>query len=154
ASLLLVGPLLVPDLRPALEAVPGLRLLGERPYAELPGVLAAADACLLPFRRTPFNVARDSLKLYEYLAAGRPVAATATPQALRLAPSIEVSAEVDGPDGFARACARALKDDAPAPREARRDAATRHAWSARAEVLRDLVGVRELAPARASRRGG
>ncbi|MCO5169739.1 MAG: glycosyltransferase [Planctomycetes bacterium] len=139
ASLLLVGPLLVPGLRPALESVPGLRLLGERPYAELPGVLAAADGCLLPFLRTPFNAARDSLKLYEYLAAGRPVAATETPQTLRLASVVEVAPEAEGPDGFARACARALGDDLPAGRRARRAVAADQAWSTRRAALRAAV---------------
>lgn len=138
ASLLLVGPLLLPGLRSTLEGVPGARLLGERPYAALPGVLAVADACLLPFRRTPFNLARDSLKLYEYLAAGHPVAATATPQALRLAPLVEV-ADDDRPASFARACVRAVADDDASRRAARRATAATHAWASRAAALRKWV---------------
>jgi glycosyltransferase involved in cell wall biosynthesis len=142
ASVVLVGPLLVPALRPALEAIPGLVLLGEQPYARLPGLYAAADVCLLPFRLTPFNIARDSLKLYEYLAAGRPVVATATPQALRLAATAGDLHVCSSPAEHARACARA----AAGGRRAGRHDSTPHAWAARAQSLRVAAGREATAP--------
>lgn len=136
ASVALVGPLLVPALRTALEAIPGLVLLGEQPYARLPGIYAAADVCLLPFLLTPFNVARDSLKLYEYLAAGRPVVATETPQAQRLAATPGDLHLCGSPAGFARACARAAAERSPT---GKRDS-TPYAWTARARSLLAATG--------------
>lgn len=40
----------------------------------------AFDVCLLPTPVTPFNLARDPLKVYEYLACHKPVVATALEQ--------------------------------------------------------------------------
>jgi glycosyltransferase involved in cell wall biosynthesis len=47
----------------------------------------AADACLLPHRRTPLTEAMSPLKLYEYLASGTPTVAT----------DLEPVRRVDGP---------------------------------------------------------
>lgn len=134
ASVVLVGPCPDPRLRARLEGIAGVHLFGTRPYAELPALLAGADACLLPWRATPFNAARDSSKLYEYLAAGRPVAASATPQAERFAEALELADPAAGPGGFAAACARALERGAP-PWSGLESAT----WSARASQLRGWV---------------
>lgn len=40
----------------------------------------ALDVCILPVPVTPFNLARDPLKVYEYLACHKPVVATALTQ--------------------------------------------------------------------------
>lgn len=139
ASVVLVGPLLVPALRPALAAIPGLVFLGEQPYARLPGIYAAADVCLLPFRLTPFNVARDSLKLYEYLAAGRPVVATATPQALRLAETVKVVPAASCGRSFAEECERVVKAGSAGRAERGRNHAQDASWWVRARAMSSMA---------------
>lgn len=54
-------------------------LTGHRPYKEIPSLLAAADVCLLP--RLENETTREIVpqKLYEYLAAGKPVVASRLP---------------------------------------------------------------------------
>jgi glycosyltransferase involved in cell wall biosynthesis len=75
--------------------------------AEVVALIAASDACLIPHARTPLTEGMSPLKLYEYLAGGRPVAATALPPIARVAhPRVALSAE--GPDAFADAVTRAL----------------------------------------------
>ncbi|MGC1165814.1 MAG: glycosyltransferase [Solirubrobacterales bacterium] len=54
---------------------------------QVAAVAQAADACLLPHNRTPLTEAMSPLKLYEYLASGRPVVAT----------DLEPVRQVDGP---------------------------------------------------------
>lgn len=56
-----------------------IKMVGFRPYAEMPGFLAAADVCLLPAYdiETMRNIV--PIKVYEYLAAGKPVIATELP---------------------------------------------------------------------------
>ena len=58
-------------------------LSGWQPYRELPRYVAAADICLLPAYRN--DVMRDivPIKVYEYLAAGKPVISTRLPGVLR-----------------------------------------------------------------------
>lgn len=67
------------------QDVVGRRILLDQwqPYGELPRFLAAADLCLLPAYRN--DVMRDivPIKVYEYMAAGKPVVATRLPGLVR-----------------------------------------------------------------------
>lgn len=53
-----------------------LLLLRGVPFESVPGVLGAADICLLPRRDLPLFTTFIPAKLFEYLAAGRPVIGT------------------------------------------------------------------------------
>ena len=63
-----------------LERQPNIRLLGQKPYSELPAYSAAFDVALIPFVSTELTAAVNPIKLREYLAAGLPVVATALPE--------------------------------------------------------------------------
>ncbi|NIV37588.1 MAG: glycosyltransferase, partial [Anaerolineae bacterium] len=54
-------------------------LTGRRPYDQIPGLVAAGDVCLLPSEEN--DTTRDivPMKVYEYLAAGKPVVACRLP---------------------------------------------------------------------------
>jgi hypothetical protein len=78
-SIVLAGPLQVPDHYATLRELPGVHLPGSVGRADLTGLVRAADVCLVPHVRNSMTEAMSPLKLYEYLAAGRPVAAVALP---------------------------------------------------------------------------
>jgi glycosyltransferase involved in cell wall biosynthesis len=82
ATLVLVGRVQVDDAR--LRAFPNIRLLGQRPYADLPAYAAAFDVALVPFVRNELTAAVNPIKLREYLCAGLPVVATALPEIVLL----------------------------------------------------------------------
>ena len=75
-SLVLVGPLKDRAHLGPLLAEPNVFHHGAVAHAEVPAIVAGADACLIPHHRTDLTVAMSPLKLFEYLAAGRPVAVT------------------------------------------------------------------------------
>ncbi len=56
-----------------------ISLIDFRPFAEMPSYLAAADVCLLPALPVPTMQNIVPIKMYEYLAAGKPVIATRLP---------------------------------------------------------------------------
>lgn len=137
ATIALVGPE-VPGsgARARLEGLPGALLPGAVSHDELTRWAAGADALMVPFAPTPFNEARDCLKLWEYLATGRPVAATSFAHARRLGGVIEVADPADGAQGLARACERALASATDVGARERRCAAARDgAWPRRAADL-------------------
>jgi glycosyltransferase involved in cell wall biosynthesis len=81
-SLLLVGPKDPGcDQRrlAALQHRPNVHWAGQQPAAALPGYLRLMHVGLVPYTPSPFNRASFPLKALEYLAAGRPVAATDLP---------------------------------------------------------------------------
>jgi glycosyltransferase involved in cell wall biosynthesis len=63
-----------------------LLLTGRVPFERIPAHLAAADVCLLPFARNPATEHITPIKLYEYMAAARPVLANELPGVMRDVP--------------------------------------------------------------------
>ncbi|MFI2753348.1 glycosyltransferase [Cellulomonas sp. P22] len=75
-TLVLVGPALLPAADLARLTRAGVYLTGPRPAAQVPGYLQHADVLVVPHVVDDFTGSLDPLKLYEYLAAGRPVVST------------------------------------------------------------------------------
>ncbi len=55
-----------------------VHLIQRKPYRLIAGYIRHFDVCLLPFKINPLTHAVNPLKIYEYLALGKPVVATAT----------------------------------------------------------------------------
>jgi GT2 family glycosyltransferase/glycosyltransferase involved in cell wall biosynthesis len=74
-SFVLIGQVFGRDVK-ALESLGNVRLLGNKPYAEIPAYLHGFDACVIPFLLNQVTKATDPVKLYEYFSLGKPVIAT------------------------------------------------------------------------------
>ncbi|MCM3270693.1 glycosyltransferase [Paenibacillus elgii] len=55
-------------------------LLGEKPYGELPSYIQLFDVCIIPFIVNNLTLATNPVKVYEYLAAGKPVVSSDLPE--------------------------------------------------------------------------
>ncbi len=119
----------------ALTREPNIHLLGPRSYTELPDVLRAADAGLIPYRRNTLTESIFPMKVYEYLAAGLPVVATPLPA---LADVADVLTAPDA-QGFAELLDEALAEDSPERRAERSRAAESHSWDRRLEEIATAV---------------
>lgn len=78
-SFVFVGPLMDPAHFDSLRARPNVHLLPACRADEVSSYLAGFDACILPHRDTQLTRSMDPVKLYEYIAAGTPVVASALP---------------------------------------------------------------------------
>jgi glycosyltransferase involved in cell wall biosynthesis len=137
-SFALVGPVGPGDPRAdvsRLAAEPNIHLLGTRSYEQLPSVLRAAGAGLIPYALNELTRSIFPMKVYEYLAAGLPVVATPLPSL----------AEVEGVDsapdaeGIARLLDEALARDTPERSAARSHAAEAHSWERRLEEIATAI---------------
>ena len=133
-SFVLIGSTVGADVR-SLRALPNVHLLGERPYASLPGFLHAFDVALIPFRRTALTEATNPVKLYEYLAAGTPIVAVELPELTPFRGLFYPMAS--GADLVA--AAEAAFGEGQELRRARVEAARGHTWAARVDVLSAAV---------------
>jgi glycosyltransferase involved in cell wall biosynthesis len=122
----------------AITAEPNIHLLGPRAYGELPDVLRAADAGLIPYARNDLTASIFPMKVYEYLAAGLPVIATPLPA---LANVQDVLTAADAP-GIARLLDEALANDSPERRAERSRAAAAHSWDRRLEEIAAALDAR------------
>lgn len=98
---------------------------------------ASADACIVPHVRSRLTVAMSPLKLYEALAAGRPVAAVDLPP-MRGIDDRVVLADDDGPAAFAAAVRRALSFG-PASEEQRLAFIAANAWARQHDKILQLA---------------
>ncbi len=64
----------------SLEKYSNIKLVGEVPYQELTQWLYGFDVCLLPFKVNDLTLATNPVKVYEYLAAGKPVVSVDLPE--------------------------------------------------------------------------
>jgi glycosyltransferase involved in cell wall biosynthesis len=131
-SVVLVGPLEDRAHLAPLLAEPNVFHHGTVAHAEVPAIVAGADVCLIPHHRTDLTVAMSPLKLYEYLAAGRPVAVTdLEPMSAVAGPVFRVA-----PGGDFRPAVAAALEAGPMTEPERRRFIEANAWpSRRAQAL-------------------
>ncbi|WP_114993595.1 glycosyltransferase [Synechococcus sp. UW179A] len=120
-----------------------VHLLGTRNYSTLPAYLAHADVALLPLQLNDYTRHMYPMKFFEYLAAGRPVVATAIP-------ALEDQADVAmlcPPDAvaFEAAIHRALAQQGPVL-ELRLERARLHTYSTRTRAMLDCLDHHGLMP--------
>ena len=85
--------------------LPNVRFLGPKPYETLPAYVAVFDVAILPFRIDDVTVATSPIKLFEYMAARKPIVATDLPEC-RGYESVSIGV---GPGAFVACLERALE---------------------------------------------
>lgn len=110
-----------------------VRLTGEVPYAEVARYVATFDVGLLPFTTRPLTCGTNPVKVYEYLAAGVPVAASPLPEMEAFGNCVTIVRDGDW--------ITAVRDllEAPPDVAALQAFAARHTWEHRAEELLDFI---------------
>jgi len=136
-SFVLVGPVSISDEEgqralQILRTLPNAHLLGRKQVQEVPLYINACDVCLLPYRVNEWTRNIDSLKLYEYLACGKPIVATDVPAAQRFSNVVQIA---ESEDDFVTSMQVALSEDNSALYDARRHIATQHTWQQRVGAL-------------------
>jgi glycosyltransferase involved in cell wall biosynthesis len=139
------------------DASKKVHLLPPRPFEELIRTAAAASVGLVPVKADNLsNFLGDTNKLFEYLMAGLPVAASDLPEIRRVVtkgdPPVGELFDPDSPDSIADSIRRVLSDRATYERrrtEARRLALERFNWNIEEQVLLGLYG--KVLPAHAER---
>lgn len=135
-SVTLIGPMLEPGHFAPLRGFANVTIRPPAGRAEVSGVIAHADAGLIPHARNPLTRSMSPLKLYEYLAGGRPVTAVDLPP---IAAARDPRVVLVGPgEDFAAAVGRAL-DIGPAGEAERRAFVERNSWNRRFEHLLDVA---------------
>jgi hypothetical protein len=105
-SILIVGP--VKYGLDKLKKHSNIVTVGAKKYQVLPQYLACMDVCLIPFKLNELTLASNPVKLYEYLAAGKPVVSTALPEVCNNASEVVMIAKSD--DDFIKKVEEAVNE--------------------------------------------
>ncbi|KOR89611.1 glycosyltransferase [Paenibacillus solani] len=117
----------------SVEKLNNVWLLGEKPYHELPAYLHRFHVALIPFVKNELTQATNPVKLYEYLAAGKPVVSTELPEVKAVAPNLVKIAGT--PVQFEEAIEAALLESDDHIIEQRQQFAKLNNWNRRYEAL-------------------
>jgi glycosyltransferase involved in cell wall biosynthesis len=110
--------------------------LGHRDKEALPGYLKAFDVCLNTFRINELTQSVNPLKIYEYLAAGRPVVSVDMPGVADFSREIEIAGDYPA---FLKAIEKVLAAENSALKAHRLQAARAHSWENRLRSMLDLL---------------
>ena len=134
-SVVLIGPDHLRDVERERLRLPNIFHVGPVPYVQLPEYMRRFDVCIVPHNVTPFTESLNPIKLWEYLALGKPVVSTRVagfrdyPQLVYLA---------DGAEELAARAMQALSEPTHLAQERRAEAA-RHSWETRCDAIENIV---------------
>ena len=136
ATIALVGPnMLTATATARLQALPYVVFTGSIPYTRLPQIMRAFDVCIVPHRVTPFTESLNPIKLWEYLAAGKPIVSTDVAGFRDYPEHVAIARDAEA---FAQAVQSVLREDDSKAR-ARRDEARHHSWDTRLDAILDVL---------------
>lgn len=130
-SFVFVGPVIDRAHFAPLNGVSNVHFLGPRSFEHVPAYVGSFDACILPHEQSELTTSMDPLKLYEYLAAGKPVVATELP--LNQPPDLVRA--VAGAEAFVAALAEALDGRWRPSQASLRRYLAEATWSNRVDVV-------------------
>ena len=135
-SVVLVGPNhLTPAEQAQLTACGNVHLPGPVPYAEIPRWMRAFDVCIVPHRVTNFTESLNPIKLWEYLAAGKPIVSTPVAGFRDYPIQVRLAA---GLDAFADAVRDGLEEGVSLA-SSRREEARKHSWESRVDRIEAIL---------------
>jgi len=113
-----------------IENLPNIYMLGKKQYEDLPSYLKAFDVCLNPYILDETAMNCSPLKLYEYLATGKPVVSVDMPEARKFNGLISIGHDYAE---ILRLLGEAIKPEATSQGRiaARIDAVKEHGWDNR-----------------------
>lgn len=83
-----IGPATGKNITSIFSAMPNVHLFGKKPYSRLPAFAVNFDVCWVPFKVNEMTRTINPLKVYEYLALGKPVIAPPLPDLAKLKPAV------------------------------------------------------------------
>ena len=117
-----------------LHGLPNVRVLGPRPYADLPGYLQHSTVGIIPFQVSALIQSVSPLKLYEYMAAGLPVVSTRWRELEQLSAPVHLA---NSAAAFVEAVRTAIAERG-ARREEYRAYAKQQSWESRGQTVETL----------------
>ena len=128
-SLVLLGPVEAHarDAVTRLAQLPNVVHIEGQPQRDIPGFVTAFDVCLNPFCRSEAADSVNPLKVYEYLASGRPVVSTAM-KALQREDAGRMIAFAASRSEFCRLIDECLAPDVQIAVRERQEAAAPYSW--------------------------
>jgi glycosyltransferase involved in cell wall biosynthesis len=131
-----VGHVTAGDYR-QLRKQPNVTFFDQMPYEKMPRLCASFDVCLLPWKMTRWIIDCSPLKLFEYMAAGKPIVSVPIPEvADNYADLVSIAYTKEQ---FCRAIKWELENDSHERRRKRIAIAGANSWENHNKYLADII---------------
>ncbi len=124
---------------------PNVHVFPQATQSKLSHYLAEFDVCIMPFRDLPITRSMNAVKLYEYLAAGKPVIAPDLPETRPLRDAGLIATYQSFEESFALLTEAASEAD-PSAMQARVAFARENTWSHRLDALSQVLDTIDAPP--------
>jgi glycosyltransferase involved in cell wall biosynthesis len=118
-----------------------VHLWPRHPYARLGQLLASFDVATIPFKVDKLTEAVSPIKLFEYMAGGKPIVSTPLPECAKYAPVRVAGTTAQFLDGIEWALGPGRGED---HRQSLQACARQNTWSARVRGVLDLLAARGM----------
>ena len=135
-TIVLIGPVGRLAKVEKLNDLPNIHLLGKKDYERLPNYLKAFDVCINPFIMDEVGENVSPLKLYEYLATGKPIVSVNMPEAEKFGELVRIG---HTKEDFLSQLEEALNESNPDLAFKRMQISHQHSWDKRFDVLNEII---------------
>lgn len=131
-SFVFVGRVLTPAYFKTIMNYPNVHFLGHRKSADIPDYMKNFDVCIIPHKINELTNSMNPLKIYEYLACGRPIVSTPVAGIEDFEKYIYLAKDSKA---FSGAIVKSIFDNNGTLEKERRDIVHPHSWDNRAKDL-------------------
>jgi len=115
---------------------PNVYFLGKLPYERIPHLCACFDVCMLHWKMTEWIKYCNPLKMFEYMASGKPIVSVPIEEVMQYSDIISIASTKEQ---FPNAIQWELQNDTPERASKRIDIARQHSWDSHIERLSNII---------------
>jgi glycosyltransferase involved in cell wall biosynthesis len=119
--------------------LPNVHFIGTRRYHELPTYLAGIDVCVTPHRVTAFTESLNPIKLWEYLAVGKPIVSTPVAGFRDFSDHVTLATSAEEWGAALHAITDMTDDRIRFDRDCRRQIVNSHGWPVRVDQIEAIL---------------
>lgn len=109
-----------------------VEFLGRIAYEDVPHYLASMDVTIIPHRIDEFINSTNPMKMYDYLAVGKPIVTTPGAGTDMFSELLEIH---EDQKAFSDAITRAIETDSLTLEQKRKEAVSEHSWKQRVQIM-------------------
>jgi glycosyltransferase involved in cell wall biosynthesis len=119
-----------------LKRLDNVYFLGRIPYEKIPKLCASFDVCMLQWKMNEWIRCCNPLKMFEYMASGKPIVSVPIEEAKQYSDIISIA---HSKEQFAEAIRWELQNDTTERARKRIEIAKNHSWDEHVEKISELI---------------
>ena len=130
---MIIGQILDKNIYKKIKKNSNVKYLGDKHYSEYPNYIKSFNVCIIPFNVGKKEHGGDTIKAYEYIAAGKPVVSTKITGIFQLRDHIEI---VEKNEEFSNNIRQLVENKSYKQTKI----STKHTWAHKTNLFLEILG--------------